>query len=78
MRAQYPDHSQFESHSASGFITSTMQYMSNSVSLETASCVMYVLVLVYTAGQCVELVRWSVGTPIVVRASGPGSEKKCT
>lgn len=50
-----------------------MANLSNTVSLETMSCILYVLALVYTAGQCVALGRWAMGMPVAVAvAAGAG------
>jgi len=75
MRSQYPDHGHFESQrvgGGGGILASIMTYLSNTVSLETVSCILYVLALVYTAGQCVALGRWAMGMPVVVVAGASG------
>jgi len=57
-------------------VAGAMTYLSNTVSLETASCIMYVLALMYTACQCVALGRWAMGMPgaaaVVAVAAGNG------
>lgn len=76
MRSQYPDHGHFESQQVGGgggILASLMTYLSNTVSLETVSCILYVLALVYMAGQCVALGRWAMGMPVVVAGASSGS-----
>ena len=46
-----------------------MTFLSGAVSMETVSCILYVLALVYTSVQCVDLVRWTVGRPVAVAAT---------
>lgn len=68
MKSQYPDHGGFETHrgGSGGAIADTMTLLSSSISLETAICIAYLLALVHTAAQCVNLVRWAIGKPTVV------------
>ena len=76
MRSQYPDHGHFDSQRAGGMITDAMQFMSNTVSLETLSCIVYVVALVYTAGQCMALLRWVIGMPVAISVASPRAGKK--
>ena len=48
-------------------MASALTYLSNAVSIETVSCLLYVLVLVYTASQFVALARWGVGMPVALK-----------
>ena len=65
MKAQYPDHGNFNAQQTN-LMSQILKYLSGLVAKETACCVMYVLVVVYTASHCISLISWVIGKPEVV------------
>lgn len=66
MRAQYPDHVEFETYKQSGVLYNIVTYLTDSTTVSTMASFMYVLALMYTFVQCVDLLRWVIGTPVAV------------
>ena len=67
MRPQYPD----DTHRPTG-MASAMTYLSSMVSLDTVSCSVYIVTLMYAARQCVALIGWVIGSPRVALRHGGG------